>query len=749
MTWIRNNAGNFVHSGASRTLAVGADQTPAEFEYVLEVAKPEHNIEALIRSNLGGDTCISIKVDATNVVVRVMFLNGAVSTTSTTAHGLAAGQPFLLVVRQQGQKVSVFVDANQTTAVTTFTSDTYLDQRYIGIGSDVPGARVNRIRLCELIPSISAPAEVLVIVAGGTVYASFDGGELALVAQGVVSSTAQVSITEYEGKAYLVDGRVVRIYDPGTQTVSKYTPTAGTLPGATVDRETSARQVLTAWGSLVFFDIEGDEINAYVSAIGDPLDLDVTSVEVGAAFAFNNSPRGRIGKPIIGAIASDRNTVVFGCVGAFWVVRGDPRFGGSIDPASSDHGLAGRWAMCTGGVGADSTDAGGDAVVLTPEGLGVIVGDRLLQYSRSHLTDVVQLGADYPLYAPIVVRDTQAHRIWVYLTAAGGSHDRHLCYDLRTGGPFPCRFSEDFGPTAACRYQGELLLGTRDGYVVRFSDAAGYDYPSVETTIESYVALSPINEGGDADDTELLEMVTVMARDSATVRWEYVGGLTIEDAYAGIVRAAGTAPAGRKNHLKRVRDTWIVVRLTDTSIERWAFESATVLVNAVPGQIGRTRIIGPTVVLPACGSGTGSSGSGTGSGSGSGSGSGPFSSGSGSGTGSDDEPGSGSGSGTGTGSGSGPGGSGSGTNTGNPIGPNPIYIPIGYGGICGTGTVLGQTTDSGDVQAPMPPSGTDDDSSESGDQPGGIQTGTFPAQVAPTSPPPPPPCGGGTVFTGA
>jgi hypothetical protein len=349
-----------------------------------------------------------------------------------------------------------------------------------------------------------------------------------------------------------------------------------------------------------------------------------------------------------------------------WRLTGDPAFGGYFRNVSYTQGGTGpdcAWAI------SDSR-----AVVLTPDGLvGVGLEGGPEDISRPRLRAGIESRSDAELFKSIVIQDRRRGGVLVFMPRRDSAAGQGVNFwiDDETGGPFPEQYPLNAGPLAACLWNGELVMLTRNGFVIHFDEDA--EFSDLGVAIETIASLVLMNLGGAGFDTELsrLDVTLAGSTQAGAVSAEIMGGPTAEEAYppASTPWIAKALRAGFNRILRTFRAPYINVRLYGRAVGKaWALDDVEVVAMPVPllSPRGRIRAAGPTsqsTDQPGTGTGSGTSVvppmSGSGSGSGTSIPSGAIAS------------------GTGTGTSSPPTGTGTGTGTGIPDEPEIPELPFG------------------------------------------------------------------------
>lgn len=322
----------------------------------------------------------------------------------------------------------------------------------------------------------------------------------------------------------------------------------------------------------------------YMTAMGDPLDMDFTQINSGAAVKGANSQAGRVGDPITALMTYNDDHLFFGCRSSLWIMRGDPTGGGRVDLVSSMVGVLGPQSWCNGPSG-ECFWLGRDGfyqtnpTCLTCEPISVsreVLPRELIDINPDLTT--VSLGYDVPRRVVIV-------GITPKDLAAG---TRHWTFDWETKGFFPTTFATtDYYPTCmkyippAEAEDACLHMGCVDGATRRFSDSAGNDD---QQTLSSYVLIGPMALGDNDFNNGLIEQLQVnMAEGSGNVPWEVWTASTPEAAITRATNyATGTFTGGGQKTVYPMRSggAW-VLKLIGTTGYRWATDSMAAILRVL------------------------------------------------------------------------------------------------------------------------------------------------------------------------
>lgn len=541
----------------------------ATCEVVLQIALPADEVKVMLFASKDGRTRWRFWAEdpATGTDVFAEKLVNGVSVVGPVDigdHNLAAGIPFYLTVRLVGNQVTVRVrtGTSDETASTYTLPDTDLEgfNRW-GFESRVTGAAVLSSTLYQLAPVEAARTEVLVVVCGGLLYVCTDeAGELLRQVPGrVADSLGRVGIAEYNGEAYIVGGGRASIYDPIGDTLVEWsddehdgaliaTVGVSTLPGAvqptagdpTLGRGTTGCTIIEVNNERVCLSgwSERPEV-VFESESGNPKSYRLLNIEAGDASAFTINANDTV--TCLKALAS--NNLLVGARSSVSMQLGDPLWGQVTVSKVSDAGISGPYAVASNDVGL--------AAYHSPAGLFVVPQNNALPYNFSSdtLTDPLQIAPSLiGNYTVSLVRDPNGKLLHTFLTSVASGPSLHFTYVEQAGAYQPgrgCLFPESYpdaiGPTASILWRGKVLLGTRNGLVLRFDDdpTVGMDTAALTggaVAVHSYMYLTMVAESHPIGETILTSWRAVLSDDSDPVTVKIWAGATAETLFNATYR---------------------------------------------------------------------------------------------------------------------------------------------------------------------------------------------------------------------
>lgn len=537
---------------AKRSVVVFGDQ-PEEVSVRIEVADPDKSAMVMVRSSSDGRACYEAGIvkGGSDYFLRArrvwdgalnrdnnpneFLINAASDKPPSVANALVtsrvvAGQAYTIEARIAGGKLDVFLNDEGTPTISHTLSTpqspdpqaalfdmtaatTFENLRQVGFSATDSGAVVRSVRVSSLAGQRTSRDDMLVAVAAGDVWVS-QSTTMVRVATDALPSTGPVEMREFNGRLYMIGGGRARVLDPVTLNVAAWIPTKGTLPGQETAGTTTATVLGTHATRLVLAAAAGDEQNATFTAVGDALDLDTGSDLPGRSFVLAGQRPLKVGQPILGTIEATNSALIVGTSGSIQQVLGDPALG-SIETQVllDDTGISGPRSLCRAQEGV--------VVAHGPQGFMVVpVGGSVVNISIGVLNTGITLGTGETM-SVVVARDPVRFRTHIFMVPADRSAGRHWLYDERVGGFAagsggfrPQSYPVGMQPTAACVWDGKLILGCVDGYLREFDDAATTDDGE---PITAYATM-PLLGNGVAGDAMMSDLRVLLTRGSGPTR---------------------------------------------------------------------------------------------------------------------------------------------------------------------------------------------------------------------------------------
>lgn len=430
------------------------------------------------------------------------------------------------------------------------------------------------------VPTSSGRLTNLIAVSDGSIYiGDLDTTAIATDGNEVLDSAVIPSVAFADGKAYFVDGTVIKVLDVASQTVSDFTATAGDAPsGCTLAATYRDRLVLAA-------PLDTPQ-NFFLSRVGTQTDFDFSQEDPAAAFAGNASEFGRIGEPITALMPFNDDLMYIGGDHDLWAMRGDPADGGSIDLVSDAIGVLSNTAWTKTPEGTVLFVGTGGLYKLDPQG-GAPVNISTGQWeeffrSINRTANYITMEWD---------RDRQGAYIFI-VPVDGTTQGTGIFYDLRSGGFWPIQFPVAAGPFSATLYDGDgpedrfIFLGGVDGSVRRLSEDDASDDGA---GISSYVYLGPFASSDieelviDSAEVILGEPPGTLTDSDWNVRVDLLAGQTVERAFNSprYTRSRTfTSPRRQTRWLTRIRGAVFFIKLSNSVNDKtWVFERIIALMN--------------------------------------------------------------------------------------------------------------------------------------------------------------------------
>jgi hypothetical protein len=348
----------------------------------------------------------------------------------------------------------------------------------------------------------------------GTLFTGVAGGSWGTVGGTFVPAGIIRARTAF-GKVYLCDGVTshYQVYDPATQSVVAWVPTANTLPVGVSDPSLAATIIALYRGRIVLAGLADDPQDWFMSKAGDPLDWNYGATPSAVmAVAGNNSTAGLVGDRITCLAPANDDLMVMGGDHTLWMMRGDPADGGRIDNISSSVGIIGPDAAAY-----DPSSVlyfFGDGVLwrLSPQG-------ELTPLSRGRM-DKTFGAIDFATNTMRLLWDNMLHGLHIFVTPTVSGPAAHYWWDARTDSFWPEKYPDSYGPTAVLAFDADaqndraFLLGGQDGYV-RQVDASSKTDDGV--TILSRIKFGPMTPGSVHQSFRVNRVTTLLDQDSDPV----------------------------------------------------------------------------------------------------------------------------------------------------------------------------------------------------------------------------------------
>lgn len=438
---------------------------------------------------------------------------------------------------------------------------TYIDQDALTGGSMAQLSQAGRVVTLVAV----SQGNVYVCPAGQTTWTSASnttGDTPPLIYSGILFSAVM------NQKVYFADGTNWVYYDPATNTVARWTASAGSLP---VDSQNNTPRLICLWrGRCVLSGLLEDPQNWFMSKIADPTNWDYFPEDPAPdqAQAGNNSPMGLIGDVVTALIPYSDDLLIVGGDHTLYVIAGDPMAGGQIDLISDSIGVAWGQAWCKDPYGTLYFFSNRTGIY------SLVPGEKPVRISQQ--IEQMLLDVDTGTNSIRLIWDDRYQGFHVFITPViSATETRHFFFEQRTGAWWTQTFANpQHSPLTVATFDGNLpgdrvaLLGAWDGYVRAFNPDAEDDdgYP-----IESEVLIGPLVTK-ELDDILLKDLQAVLGEDAGAVEWKVYTGSTAEIALLNDPVASGTWGPGR-NLTSPARAAGHAIYLKLSSTDRWAMET--------------------------------------------------------------------------------------------------------------------------------------------------------------------------------
>ncbi len=327
----------------------------------------------------------------------------------------------------------------------------------------------------------------------------------------------------------------------------------------------------------------------YMSREGNPFDFNYIATDAQRPMAGGTGNLGELGDMCRALIPWKDDSLAFGCINSFLVLRGNPADGGYMENVDSKVGVYGQNAFTFDGEG-NLYFWGSGGIYRSSRGFGTLTNLTAETYP-----DVVtEEDADPATHRVALAYDVRNHGIQVCVTKLSDGSNSCYWHDLRTQGFYPDGYDEDHGVYSMLYYDANdpdlkyLLLGCKDGYIRRFDPTSANDDG---TAIDSYVDYGPIQLADRPDHEGIIFSVHAelgggasgsTETDSNNVTWR----VWVDDSADGVTEKleadatpniAGTfqAPGRRKGGAikRKVKGVYAGVKLRNNTLgETWGFE---------------------------------------------------------------------------------------------------------------------------------------------------------------------------------
>lgn len=430
----------------------------------------------------------------------------------------------------------------------------------------------------------------LVAVSQGNVFVASPGDT---VWRSTINNTGETPPLNYSGimysaannqKLWFADGINYAYYDPGTNTVQKWTASSGTLP---VDSQNNTPRLIANWrGRIVLSGLILDPQDWFMSAVNDPTNWNYNPASAAGgviptqAIAGINAPQGLVGDVVTALIPYNDDVLIFGGDHTIYMMQGDPMSGGQIDLVSDIIGMAWGQAWC-------KDPYGNIYFVSNRTGIYTLIpGQQPQRISQpiEQLLGPINTGT----YSIRLVWNDRFQGLHVFVTLLSApAAATHFFFEVRSGAWWTDSFANNnLNPLCCTILDGNnpgdrvALIGSWDGYVRAIDPSATTDDG---TAITSSVYIGPLT-ARMLEDLMCKDLQAVLGANSGTVTYNVYTGSSAEVALSSTPVASGTWTAGR-NTLSFVRRSGHSLYVQLTSTNPWQMES----IRARMQELGKVR----------------------------------------------------------------------------------------------------------------------------------------------------------------
>ena len=375
--------------------------------------------------------------------------------------------------------------------------------------------------------------------------------------------------------------RTPKIFDARKEEVRAHVASKGVVPAG-------CRCVAMYRDRVVYggSDLQPNVFN--MSRQGDPNDWDYAAEDSAAAVSAQASVAGQLADPITALIPHGDECLIVGCYNSLWIVKGDPGYGGSLDPVSYKIGIVSSNAWCK--------TPDNMMVFMSHDGLYVIPAGCEgfpASISRERIpSELLCLSASRESIN--LEYDTSARGVHIFVTKRDGSESAHWWLDWEAKSFWRVKLQSDHEPYAAHERVvwddcPAVLVAGRDGYIRYFDRIFQVDDGGNE--IESYCDIGPFHlSRGALDEGILAELRADLGYKSGPVDWEVRAGDGSEAAFneqASREEGTWSREGLAYNARPRVRGVCAIVRVSNgTTNRRWFLERITASICSA----GRRRV---------------------------------------------------------------------------------------------------------------------------------------------------------------
>jgi len=238
----------------------------------------------------------------------------------------------------------------------------------------------------------------------------------------------------------------------------------------------------------------------YSSRAGNPRDWLVNQNDLGTPVSSQTSKAGLVSSPLVGFIPYQDHYLLFGLMDSWWVMRSDPRAGGTLTQLTTETGMLSPTAYCWD-ENSNLFILGFDGVYYLPP-TGIINAQAPVNITRGRMPRLFRdMAINKNTDNISMAYDKDRYGIRIAVTQKDGEWETSFWIDLRSGDVleeggkiFPESYNKAHRAHSLYYYQSQnavnraLLIGCDDGYIRRYDDDSKSDDSEA---IKSFFTVGP------------------------------------------------------------------------------------------------------------------------------------------------------------------------------------------------------------------------------------------------------------------
>lgn len=328
----------------------------------------------------------------------------------------------------------------------------------------------------------------------------------------------RITTTEFNTSYVITGADSGETVTPSSVTAPPHWLTWEETPGKEGLPESGANAGCLCFGRIFLNDV-GHANQWFTSRAGDPFDWLVGQSDIQTPISSQTSKAGLVASPLIGFVPYQDHYLLFGLIDSWWVMRSDPRAGGTLTRLTSAIGMLSPTAFCW-----DEKDnlfiLGFDGIYYLPA-TGIINAQPPINITKGKMPRLFHDMAINKNTDNISMEyDKDRYGIRIAVTQKDGEWEASFWIDLRSGNVeeegasiFPETFNKEHRAHSLLYYKSQaikdrkLLIGCDDGYIRSYDDDAKSDDSE---PIDAFYTIGPfISEqirGSVKHDETLIEL---------------------------------------------------------------------------------------------------------------------------------------------------------------------------------------------------------------------------------------------------